>query len=64
MIFLYLFFLRGMVTSTKMQGTIVMRRDYLHYVKKYNRFEKRHTNVACHISPCFKVKEGDIVVVG
>ena len=53
-----------MVTSTKMQGTIVMRRDYLHYVKKYNRFEKRHTNIAAHISPCFRVKVGDIVVAG
>lgn len=54
-----------MVTSTKMQGTLVMRRDYLHYVKKYNRFEKRHTNIAAHISPCFKhVKVGDIVIAG
>ena len=28
-----------------MQRTIVIRRDYLHYVKKYNRFEKRHVVV-------------------
>ena len=55
---------RGMVISTKMKNTIIFRRDYLHYVKKYNRFEKRHTNVAAHISPCLKVKEGDIVTVG
>merc|ERR1712113_1296303 len=49
--------LKGMVISTKMKNTIIFRRDYLHYVKKYNRFEKRHTNIAAHISPCFKVKE-------
>ena len=56
--------LKGMVVSTKMNRTIIVRRDYLHYVKKYNRFEKRHTNVPVHISPCFRVKEGDIVIIG
>lgn len=56
--------LRGMVISHKMKNTIVLRRDYLHYVKKYNRYEKRHTNIVAHCSPCFRVKEGDIVTVG
>ena len=57
--------LRGMVTSTKMNRTIVVRRDYLHYIRKYNRYEKRHTNVHAHCSPAFKrIKEGDIVTVG
>ena len=27
----------------KMQRTIIIRRDYLHFIKKYGRFEKRHT---------------------
>jgi small subunit ribosomal protein S11e len=53
-----------MVISTKMKNTVVMRRDYLHYVPKYNRFEKRHKNVPCHVSPCFRVKDGDIVIAG
>ena len=39
-------------------------RDYLHYVKKYNRYEKRHKNLAAHVSPCFRIKEGDVVTVG
>jgi small subunit ribosomal protein S11e len=39
-------------------------RDYLHYVKKYNRYEKRHKNLAAHVSPCFRIKEGDQVTVG
>uniref|UniRef100_A0A8C4QZ19 Ribosomal protein S17 n=1 Tax=Eptatretus burgeri TaxID=7764 RepID=A0A8C4QZ19_EPTBU len=38
----------------KMQRTIVIRRDYLHYVRKYNRFEKRHKNLSVHLSPCFR----------
>lgn len=35
------------------QRTCVVRRDYLHYIKKYNRFEKRHKNISAHVSPCF-----------
>jgi hypothetical protein len=38
----------------KMQRTIVIRRDYLHYIRKYNRFEKRHRNMSVHLSPCFR----------
>jgi small subunit ribosomal protein S11e len=57
--------LRGMVMSTKMNRTIVVRRDYLHYIRKYNRYEKRHRNISAHCSPAFKrIKEGDIVTIG
>ena len=56
--------LKGVVVSTKMNRTIVIRRDYLRYVKKYRRFEKRHNNLSCHVSPAFRVKEGDVVTVG
>lgn len=48
-----------------MERTAVIRRDYLHYVKKYNRFEKRHTNISVHVSPAFsRLREGDVVTVG
>uniref|UniRef100_A0A8D3DZZ8 Small ribosomal subunit protein uS17 n=1 Tax=Scophthalmus maximus TaxID=52904 RepID=A0A8D3DZZ8_SCOMX len=57
--------LSGVVTKMKMQRTIVIRRDYLHYIRKYNRFEKRHKNISVHLSPCFRdVSVGDIVTVG
>merc|ERR1712178_396293 len=56
--------LKGLVISTKMKRTIIIRRDYLHYIKKYRRFEKRHKNIAVHCSPAFNVKEGDIVTIG
>ena len=56
--------LKGLVVSTKMKRTIIIRRDYLHYIKKYRRFEKRHKNTAAHCSPAFEVKDGDIVTVG
>ncbi|KAI4821635.1 hypothetical protein KUCAC02_007230 [Chaenocephalus aceratus] len=57
--------LSGVVTKMKMQRTIVIRRDYLHYIRKYNRFEKRHKNISVHLSPCFRdVSVGDNVTVG
>lgn len=56
--------IRGVVLSTKMKNTIVIRRDYLHYIKKYNRFEKRHKTVTAHASPAFRLKYGDVVTVG
>ena len=56
--------LRGMCISHKMKNTIIIRRNYLHYIKKYNRFEKRHKNVSVHCSPCFEPKDGDIITAG
>ncbi|OAY83222.1 40S ribosomal protein S11 [Ananas comosus] len=53
--------LAGTCHSAKMNRTIIVRRNYLHYVKKY---EKRHSNIPAHISPCFRVKEGDHVIIG
>ncbi|KAF8328119.1 putative RPS11B-ribosomal protein S11B [Cantharellus anzutake] len=56
--------LTGRVVSTKMQRTIVIRREYMHYIPKYKRYEKRHTNISVHCSPCFRVEVGDLVTVG
>ncbi|CAB0033297.1 unnamed protein product [Trichogramma brassicae] len=57
--------LTGVVIKQKMQRTIVVRRDYLHYIRKYNRFEKRHRNMSVHLSPCFRdVEIGDVVTIG
>merc|ERR1712241_1620661 len=57
--------LTGVITKMKMNRTVVIRRDYLHYVKKYNRSEKRHKNMSVHMSPCFRdVQVGDVATVG
>lgn len=57
--------LTGIVMSMKMRRTIILRRDYLHYIKKYQRYEKRHKNLSAHMSPCFRdVNLGDLVTVG
>ena len=57
--------LSGVVAKLKMRNTAVIRRDYLHYIIKYNRFEKRHRNISVHLSPCFRdVAVGDVLTVG
>jgi small subunit ribosomal protein S11e len=56
--------LSGVVKSTKMNRTIIVRRNYVHFIPKYARYEKRHSNVAAHVSPCFRVNEGDTVIIG
>ncbi|XP_032075606.1 40S ribosomal protein S11-like [Thamnophis elegans] len=44
---------------------IIIIKDCLHYIRKYNRFKKRHKNMSVHLSPCFRdVQIGDIVMVG
>ncbi len=55
---------KGVVISTKMRNSLVIRRDYLHFVRKYNRYEKRHKTVTAHVSPAFHIKVGDTVTVG
>jgi small subunit ribosomal protein S11e len=56
---------KGVVLNNKMARTVILRRDYLHFIKKYNRFEKRHQNIPAHLSPAFaRVKIGDVVTVG
>ncbi len=51
----------GKVVSDKMQDTVVVQRDYLHYVKKYRRYEKRSSKIHAHSPPCLNVKAGDSV---
>jgi small subunit ribosomal protein S11e len=57
--------LKGMVLSSgKMKNTIIVRRDYLHYVQKYKRYQKNHSNIPAHCSPAFKrITEGDIATI-
>mmetsp|Transcript_5968 Transcript_5968/g.17977 ORF Transcript_5968/g.17977 Transcript_5968/m.17977 type:complete len:156 (-) Transcript_5968:878-1345(-) len=56
--------LRGYIISTKMKRTVIVRRDYLHWIRKYKRFERRHRNIPVHCSPAFRVREGDLVTIG
>lgn len=56
-------FLDGKVVSTKMTKTVTVERDYLHYVPKYTRYEKRRSRIMAHSPPCLEVREGDRVKI-
>ncbi|XP_006891493.1 PREDICTED: 40S ribosomal protein S11-like [Elephantulus edwardii] len=58
--------LSGVVTKLKMQRTVVIRRDYIHYIHKYNRFKKCHKSMSSvHLSPCSRDDQiRDIVTMG
>jgi len=53
--------LEGTVVSAKMEKTIIVRRDYLNYVPKFKRYERRRNNLAAHSPPCLEIKAGDKV---
>ncbi len=53
--------IEGHVVSNKMKRAVVIRRDYLHLVKKYNRYERRHGVISARLPDCINVKVGDVV---
>jgi small subunit ribosomal protein S17 len=55
--------LEGVVVSAKMDKTVSVRREYLHYIPKYIRYERRHSRIHSHNPPCIDAKEGDRVTI-
>jgi len=55
--------LEGVVASAKMDKTVIVKRDYLHYVPKFKRYERRHSSIPCHNPPCINVKEGNLIKI-
>lgn len=55
--------LEGVVVSAKMDKTVIVQRDYLHYVPKYKRYERRRSRIPSHNPPCIDAKEGDRVKI-
>ena len=56
--------IEGTIVSRKMHKAGVLLREYLHYDKKYQRYERRRSKISVYIPPCIPVREGDKVVVG
>ncbi len=56
--------IQGVVVKARAHKMVVVRHDYYHYVKKYRRYEKRHTHIHAYNPPCINAREGDIVVIG
>lgn len=53
----------GVVASAKMDKTVVVKRDYLYYVAKFMRYERRRSRIPSHNPPCVDAKEGDRVII-
>jgi len=55
--------LTGRVYKKRMNKTIVVERDYLLYIKKYKRYERRRSRISAHLPPCIDVDVGDTVKI-
>jgi len=55
--------LEGIVVSAKMDKTVIVKREYLHYVRKFKRYERRYSRIPCHNPPCMDAKEKDRVKI-
>ncbi len=53
----------GRVVSDKMKNTVVVEREFLRYVPKYEQYERRKTKVLAHNPECIGAKTGDIVKI-
>lgn len=53
----------GIVVSSKASKTAIIRRDYLHYIPKYERYERRRSRIVAYNPECINAKEGDKVKV-
>lgn len=53
----------GTVVSSKMDNTVVIERQHMKMVPKYQRYEKRRSKVHAHNPPCISAKVGDIVTI-
>ena len=53
----------GVVVTAKMDKTVVVERDYLQYISKFHRYERRRSRIPSHNSPCIDAKEGDRVMI-
>ena len=53
----------GLVVSAKMDKTVVVERDYLSYISKFMRYERRRSRIPSHNPPCIGAREGDRVKI-
>ncbi len=55
--------LQGKVVSTKARKTAIVKREFLHYLPKYERYERRHSKLVAYNPDCISAKEGNIVTI-
>ena len=57
---------KGVVVSKKSRNTVIIRQDYVQFIKKYQRYERRNSRLACHLPECIRqeINIGDLVIIG
>jgi small subunit ribosomal protein S17 len=55
--------IRGKAATNVSQKSVVVERERLRYVPKYERYEKRRGRYTAHVPPCIKVLKGDDVII-
>lgn len=55
--------IKGKVVSDKMDKTVIVEKERLMYIRKYERYEKRTTRLPAHKPPCIDVDVGDEVMI-
>ncbi len=55
--------INGVVATVKMNKTVVVKRNYLKYQHKYERYEKRSNRYSAHTPSCLGLKIGDRVKI-
>jgi len=53
----------GTVVLARMARTVVVEREYLRYLQKFERYEKRTKRFKAHSPPCLGLKAGDRVTI-
>ncbi len=54
----------GKVIKTRMKKTVVVEREYLVYIRKFMRYERRRSRIHARLPPCIDVEVGDTVLIG
>ncbi|MEM1559413.1 MAG: 30S ribosomal protein S17 [Candidatus Bathyarchaeia archaeon] len=55
--------LEGVVIKARANKMVVVEVEYLHYVPKYMRYERRRSRIHSHNPPCINAKVGDRVKI-
>ena len=53
----------NVVTTSKMDKTVIVEREYLQFSPKFVRYEKRSGHIPSHNPPCINAKEGQKVKI-
>lgn len=55
--------IEGKIVSSKAQKTAIIEKQYFHFIRKFERYERRHSRIAAYNPQCISAKEGDFVKI-